>query len=289
METLLKKYQAQQELRNLAGLTIKGHQVRIGMFLSELKARGVEIGQVDIEVIRAIIKDRGWQVGTASVWVITIKQFMDFLVAEGAVPKNPISDIKMRSNGGGRYRIFDIPESGQIKLAAKMIGLDGELFVNLLIDTGARIHEVLAIKAANINLGKQSIYLEKTKGGRERYVFFSNETKLMLDRYLPLLPGNILIPYSQGWAREQVKKVLGIAFPNQPDKASITPHGFRHSFVTNWNKRGGNLRALINIIGWKSGAMLNTYDHWNEESLGEAYRDCQNGQGAVGVKGVKCL
>jgi site-specific recombinase XerD len=288
MEDLIRRYQAYQEIKGLAQGTILNHVQRVGVFLAELAARGVEINKIDIETIRAIVRDRRWQAGTAATSLMIIKTFLNYLVFEGVLVKNPLAEVKMRAGQEKRYQILDDAGIEKVRATSSLLPLSGQVAINLFLDTGARNHEILAIQVKNINLEKKSIYLEKVKGGHHpRYVFFTDQTKELLKRYLPTCENGLLLPYTQNWTRSIMKKSIGIAFPTDSERLKMTPHACRHSFVTSWVKNGGNIRILKNIIGWQSMKMLDKYEHLDEDALGNGYSDYQTNRGAIVALGAK--
>jgi integrase/recombinase XerD len=285
MENLIRRYRSFQEIKGLAPGTIKNHAQRIGVFLAELTARKVEIDKIDIETIRAIVRDRRWQAGTAATSLMIIKSFLDYLVFEGVLVKNPLAEVKMQPGQEKRYIILDDAGIEKVRAISNLLPLSGQVAINLFLDTGARNHEILAIQTKNINMGKKSIYLEKVKGSRHpRYVFFTEQTAELLKRYLPTCESGLLLPYTQNWTRAIMKKAIGIAFPTEAERLKMTPHSLRHSFVTSWVKNNGNVVILKSIIGWQSMSMLNRYAHLNEDALGNGYADYQNNRDAIAAK-----
>jgi len=55
---------------------------------------------------------------------------------------------------------------------------------NLMLETGARISEVINIKIENIDISDRSIFLEVTKYDKERYVFFTKKVTSIYMKYL---------------------------------------------------------------------------------------------------------
>ena len=54
------------------------------------------------------------------------------------------------------------------------VNLRNILIILLLSDTGVRMNELRHIKLRNVNLDNNSIYLDFTKTGKPRYVFFTD-------------------------------------------------------------------------------------------------------------------
>ena len=48
---------------------------------------------------------------------------------------------------------------------------------------------------------------------------------------------------------------------------TISPHGLRRYFATQWLARAGSESSLIRLCGWTSGAMLRTYTAANADAL----------------------
>lgn len=119
------------------------------------------------------------------------------------------------------------------------------MILHLLLSTGIRIGECLAIKLQDLNLQERMIVLEKTKGSKSRTVVFDQDLAQLMALYLQQLPAGQVFLFEKRKAgiadgqyttraiqaalkrlRERVGEQHGI------DLSHVTPHAFRHTYAT---------------------------------------------------------
>jgi integrase len=159
------------------------------------------------------------------------------------------------------------------------------LGILLLIDTGARRHEVEGILGKNIDLEGNTIFLETTKGSKPRYTFFSDRTKPLIEAHLAGLTNkNGPIFTKKNFLCEAVKTASALTFPFEGRFSHLTPHDLRHTWITLYLAGNGSLAALPHIIGWANLNMLKVYEHLRKDSFKKAYQEAMKntilGEGA---------
>src|SRR5690606_33371038 len=117
------------------------------------------------------------------------------------------------------------------------------------------------------------------KGGRTRLVPLLAQVRTAIDSYLGLCPyrpaadepifrgskGGPLSPRLIQLRLEQLRGALGLP-------PSATPHALRHSFATHLLGRGGDLRAIQELLGHASLSTAQIYTAVDTERLLESYR-----------------
>ena len=146
----------------------------------------------------------------------------------------------------------------------------------LLYGSGLRISEALSLKRTDI--GARDAITVTGKGNKTRMVpVLPQVTKLIAD-YVALCPfessddgplfvgarGGPLSPRVVQLAMAQLRGALGL-----PDTA--TPHALRHSFATHLLARGGDLRAIQELLGHASLSTTQIYTAVDSERLLEVY------------------
>lgn len=153
-------------------------------------------------------------------------------------------------------------------------GVRDEAIFGLLRDTGMRASELVAINLADVNVREQSI-LVHGKGGRDRYVGYSDRTAVALDRYIrarrkskyaaEALFVSVSTPrLSYDGLRNTIIRRADLA-----GLPTITPHMFRRFFAheaLDNDMSGSDVKALA---GWRSYTMLEHYtkEHANRRAL----------------------
>ena len=126
----------------------------------------------------------------------------------------------------------------------------------LLQDTGMRISECLALDVESIDFKFRMILVTKTKGRKERYVYFSpvmaRELKHYLkfkDRYtetnllFPTTRNTLLTIHSFEKQLKQAGEQIGL---------NIHPHQIRNNFARHYLLNGGDFYTLSRILGHSS-------------------------------------
>ena len=158
---------------------------------------------------------------------------------------------------------------------------DPELFRNyiylrLSLDTGLRLNELVNVEMENINLEERWIHVTVTKTNEDRHVVFSEKTQILLKKFIILhyrgskylfvnfQTGNRISSSTIGSITQKLKKKLKI-------KESISPNKWRHTFATNFVRKGGRLPYLTMILGHANYRITKKYIHPTIEDLVEGY------------------
>ena len=151
--------------------------------------------------------------------------------------------------------------------------------LGLLYGAGLRISEALSIKRCDAPLGAANSLTITGKGGKRRGVPIILPVKQGIETYLSLCPfhlppdgplfvgvkGGPLSPRMIQFTVAELRGALGL-----PDSA--TPHALRHSFATHLLSRGGDLRAIQELLGHASLSTTQIYTAVDGKRLLEAYR-----------------
>jgi Site-specific recombinase XerD len=152
-----------------------------------------------------------------------------------------------------------------------------------MYSAGLRISELVSLCMENISptLDEARII---GKGGKERYVFFSEEAKTAIAEYLPARAARLAMSGING-----KKGSLFISRKGQPISVpgvrwiisryaqqsglgkNIHPHSLRHSFATHLVNSGCDVRIVQEMLGHSSLSTTQRYTHVNVETLKKAY------------------
>ena len=146
----------------------------------------------------------------------------------------------------------------------------------LCYGAGLRISEALSLSRADL----EGPSLRVTgKGGKTRLVPVIDPVRQSIDAYVRLCPfqltpsqplfrgvkGGVLSPRLIQSRMAQLRGALGLP-------PSATPHALRHSFATHLLGRGGDLRAIQELLGHASLSTTQIYTAVDTERLLDAYR-----------------
>lgn len=150
------------------------------------------------------------------------------------------------------------------------------LIIRLFLETGVRLNELVNIKIKNINLPLRSIYLDVTKSQRDRMVYFSKETRLLLLQYIDTHIDNqiYLFPSKEGNGHLQKQSLYKTVYRLQKRlgiEQSISPHKWRHTFAKKYKRRGGDLPSLQAILGHTELNTTKMYLDYDDDELREIF------------------
>ena len=211
-----------------------------------------------------------------------LKSFFRFLEREGVVateafnvirtPKLPKSLPKALTVIEARRTTSEVLAQGEEPwVAARDMAV-----LSLCYGAGLRISEALALTSSDL----ESQVLRVTgKGGKIRLVPLIEAVRKSIDLYMELCPfkswpeeplfrgvkGGVLSPRLIQLRMVNLRNALGLP-------PSATPHALRHSFATHLLGRGGDLRAIQELLGHASLSTTQIYTAVDTDRLLESYR-----------------
>jgi len=150
----------------------------------------------------------------------------------------------------------------------------------LLYGSGLRISEALSLKRNDVPApGAGDVITVIGKGNKQRMVPVLQQVLQAISDYvalcpMPLMPeaqlfvgarGGPLSPRVVQLAMARLRGALGLP-------ATATPHALRHSFASHLLARGGDLRAIQELLGHASLSTTQIYTQVDSEHLLRAYR-----------------
>ena len=179
--------------------------------------------------------------------------------------------------------------------AARLRDLRDRAFLLTLADTGLRVHEACRLRRGDVDWDEAQALLIG-KGNRQAVVRFSRRALRTLQDYLkaraPLDGGSGLalsaLPLFARHDRGAGKRVMGMTTTTgrtivnervaqalgAEAVGTITPHSFRHYFVTVVLRgSGGNLKLAQELARHQSIAVTQRYAHLSDDELDRGYHD----------------
>lgn len=168
-------------------------------------------------------------------------------------------------------------------------------FLLTLADTGLRVHEACNLRRGDLDWNEQRAIIIG-KGDREAVVRFSKRSMRAVKDYLgarqnldgktgkaiTALPifarhdkgsGTKIKPITTATGRNIVNQRVGEALGND-SIGTITPHSFRHYFVTTVLRgSGGNLKLAQELARHQNIAVTQRYAHLSDDELDQGYSD----------------
>jgi integrase/recombinase XerC len=217
-----------------------------------------------------------------------LRSFGRFLEREGKGKVGALSAIRAPKVGKTLPKPVPVAAAKRLADADERAGETRETWVlardaavmALLYGSGLRISEALSLKRHDVpKPGEGDVLVVTGKGNKTRMVpVLQNVLQLIAD-YAAICPyalppegpvfvgarGGPLSPRIIQLAMARLRGALGL-----PDSA--TPHALRHSFATHLLSRGGDLRAIQELLGHASLSTTQIYTGIDSERLLEVYR-----------------
>ena len=248
---------------------------------------------------------------TERLYLTAVTGFFEYLSAENLIPVNLSRVrllIKQRARVPG-IRLPQFPKNAittildhmeslkqtipdTLELHSKLQLMRDRAFIITLAETGLRVHEACNLKRGDVDWTEGRAVIVG-KGNREAVVRFSRRSQQVMDEYIKLrapldgqtgkplgsLPlfarhdkgaGKMIKSITPTTGRnivaDWVEKILGA------DAAgTITPHSFRHYFVTRVLQGTGNLKMAQELARHRNIAVTQRYAHLSNDELDRAY------------------
>lgn len=139
------------------------------------------------------------------------------------------------------------------------------LIVNLLLGTGLRASELLALSAGDISepeKGQMILTVRNGKGSKERRIPVSKEAlQKQLKAYAK--GKDQLFPFTDRNLRKMIKSIAEKAGIKEP----VSPHTLRHTFATDKLKGGATLEGIRKVLGHENLSTTQKYLSLTEQDL----------------------
>jgi len=142
--------------------------------------------------------------------------------------------------------------------------------VSLMVESGLRASELLALRVADIDLAGGTARVTG-KYGKQRIVILGPLSRAILADYIArarLNPGDRLINITYQALYKRLKRLARVAGLNP---ARIRPHILRHTFATEALRRGMSLPALQKLLGHSDLKITQVYLHLTGEDVRREY------------------
>jgi integrase/recombinase XerC len=279
--------------RRLAALTVEAYERDTRQFLQFMTGHcGGPPGLTDLAELRPadlrafLASRRADGVGARSLGrgLAGVRSFLRFLEKRGLAnaagvgamraPKAPKSLPRPLSAADAR-RLVD---RGEQLAEEPWIAARNTAVLTLLYGCGLRISEGLSLKGADLASGQAEALRITGKGGKVRLVPVLPAARQAVAEYRRLCPYHLapeapLFRGARGGAlqpaiiQREVQRLRSAL--NLPDTA--TPHALRHSFATHLLGRGGDLRAIQELLGHASLSTTQIYTQVDTARLLEIY------------------
>ncbi len=278
-------------VRRLAPRTLEAYTRDLGQFFAFLGPHTGgpvslptlrEMRAADFRAFMARRREDGTDARSLARALSGIKSFLRFLEREGAMSTEALNTLRSPKAKKSLPKALTVLEAkAAIETAGEMedrpwVAARDMAVLSLCYGAGLRISEALSLSRADLEGPAMRV---TGKGGKTRLVPLIDAARRSIEAYLDLCPfplspsqplfrgvkGGVLSPRLIQLRVAQLRGALGLP-------PSATPHALRHSFATHLLGRGGDLRAIQELLGHASLSTTQIYTAVDTDRLLDAYR-----------------
>ena len=283
--------------RRMSGKTVEAYDRDVRQFLQFLAghfgeapslAKLAKLSPQDVRAFLAARRAEGISGRSLMRGLAGARSFARFLERDGKGKVGALSAVRMPRAAKTLPKPLAIASAKRVSDAGLRAGEEREPWVlardaavlALLYGSGLRISEALGLKRGEMPAPAQGDAITVTgKGNKQRMVPVLQQVMQLVADYVDLCPydlpaegplfvgarGGPLSPRVVQLVMERMRGALGLP-------SSATPHALRHSFATHLLARGGDLRAIQELLGHASLSTTQIYTAVDTDRLLEVYR-----------------
>ncbi|MBD5553412.1 MAG: tyrosine recombinase XerC [Desulfovibrio sp.] len=268
--------------------SIRAYRSDLAQFDAFLQGRGLKlaepaaIGRADCEAWVGELFRNGIAKSSIGRKLAAVRGFFRFLRRHGKLAQNPCQGLRNPRqekrqpcvlNVDETFALLDTPQADDPLLAARDLAL-----AELLYGSGLRISEALGLDVADVTPASGEVRV-MGKGGRERLCPLSDTCIEALTAWLAVRP-KLACPgepalftgsHGKRLNRRQAGRIVAKLCQAAGLKASISPHGLRHSFATHLLGAGADLRGIQELLGHKRLSTTQRYTQVGLEKIIAVY------------------
>jgi site-specific recombinase XerD len=271
LATLLSSWKLAMRAERKSPATIASYTEGVLAFLRWAKAADVapQITKYTVQAFTADLLDSGAQAATARSRHMALRRFAAWLAEEGELDANPLLGVKPPKLDN---KVVEALSDDQLRLLIKacagkeFIDRRDEAIVRLMVETGLRAGEVLAMQVSDVDCAQGRAIVRRGKGGKGRSVPFGAQTAAAIDRYVRARRTHRLSETAALWLGGGGQTFsyhgLNVALKRRAQAAGIKGfhlHLMRHTAATRWLRAGGSEGGLMAVAGWSTRSMVDRY------------------------------
>jgi len=262
--------------------TVRVYRAWLAQFRTEV---GGDISAADsAAVTRFFAGLRGRELSASSVHQAyrTLKTFCRWLVAIGALARNPMAGVTMRTPS----TLPQVPTEDELRAVLDccprtLIGARNHAMILTMADAGLRAGEIVRLLVENWNPVERSLFVRAGKGQKDRVSFVGPTTTRAIRDYLVtrarmgredwLFTDNLGHPLTPRHLVQILHRLSARA--GLPANRRLHPHALRHFAATLWLRNGVGLDQVRRLLGHASLHTTLRYSSLVAADLKRAHQD----------------
>ena len=266
--------------RRLTASTLHFYRVTLGISFRYLEAQQVTLlGDVTAHHIRKFLtlrQDAGLSTYTQHKYARALRTFFRFCVREGLLAQSPMSTVTMPRVE--KLLPTSFTEDQVTSILAECATERDKTICYVLLDTGLRASELLALNIGDIDVKEARIFVRHGKGQKQRAVFFGVKTRRQLVRYMNELDApNERAPLFVSSTTGQRLTLSGLfhlmtRLRTRTGIKHLQAHTFRRTFALSALRNGMSIYHLQRLMGHEDIDVLRRYLGLVENDLASAHQ-----------------
>jgi site-specific recombinase XerD len=270
--------------RNLAAGTIEFYTKKLNAFIAFCSAIAIaDVGQITPDTIRhflIFLEERNHNPAGVHAYYRSVKTFLKWYEQETELGdwRNPIDKVK------APIVPLEPLDPVSVQTIKAMIQSDGRNALTdardkaallLLLDTGVRLAEFLALNREDVNMISGTIQIRSGKGRKPRNVYMGEKARQTLKRYLRARKDYNSALWVGRSGERLTESGLRMMLRRRSARAGVpvpSPHDFRRAFALERWRAGVDILTLSKLMGHTSLQVLNRYIKQAGEDLAQAAR-----------------
>ena len=228
----------------------------------------------DIRDYIGTLAARGLRDSTIQQHIAVVRNFFNWLQAEGVLKKNPMTKIKSLKIDWKRARHALTAEDVE-RLRDVCRSYREKALLEFLVSSGCRLSEVVSIRVEEVDWIGRSVQV-LGKGNKKRTVYFSVRARLMLQEYIKRRKGGeyLFSSYQKPYGKlsgDAVQREIRLIGSRAELTHRVHPHLLRHTFATQALNSGMDIAIIQQLLGHEDLSTTQIYAELSQETIRYQY------------------
>jgi len=251
--TELIQYRRALKRKNYSPHTLKGYLNVLDHFVRWVPVPLEEVTSKEVGLYLDHLLQKKRTPKTITCHLQTIRLFFEYLIQEEGIPTaNPVTRISIRLPKPLPRHLKDDQVTRLLRVITDI--RDRAMFM-LMLRCGLRVQEVADLTVDAIDHQRKQIFVSKGKGGKDRVVYLSEDTRSALLAYLSKrsAKGKRLFLVQKGPLKGQPLSVRGIQkrmeYYARKSRLNVSCHRLRHTMATQLLNADADLATIQDLLG----------------------------------------
>lgn len=271
-EKILRRFIACLRIDGKSEKTIEQYVRAASKLLSQIGTPVEEVGTYDIRFFLAKEKERGVSNRTLENTRSYLSSFFQWMTKEDLIQKNPCANINPIKYPTEKRTPFSDTEIDALRSACR--NKKERAIIEMLLSTGARISELVALDIEDINFTARSVKIRHGKGDKARTTYATPVAIKRLKEYLSERSDENTAAFANRQGERitpgGVRKILN-TIGDRAKVENVHPHRFRRTMATGLAARGMDVQEVSKLLGHSNLNTTMVYVYTDDSAVQRSY------------------